>query len=52
MAIRKIVSECKKTGKVLLFLDLHGHSVLKNSFIYGPIESLFVNHPCKYFNIQ
>lgn len=34
--LRKVINDCKRSGKVLLFLDLHGHSVLKNSFIYGP----------------
>jgi hypothetical protein len=34
------VSRCAREGKVELFLDLHGHSILKNSFLYGPEESL------------
>ena len=34
--LKKLVANCKKQGKVLMFIDLHGHSVLKNSFIYGP----------------
>jgi murein tripeptide amidase MpaA len=44
-ALKQLVSETKKSGKVLLFLDLHGHSILKNSFIYGPSLDSFVNHP-------
>lgn len=24
-----------------MFMDLHGHSILKNSFIYGPSETDF-----------
>lgn len=38
-ALKRLVGKCKKEGEVELFLDLHGHSVLKNSFIYGPSES-------------
>lgn len=38
-ALKRLVASCKKEGEVELFLDLHGHSVLKNSFIYGPSES-------------
>ena len=36
--LAKMVKTLTDAGKVLLFLDLHGHSVLKNSFIYGPNE--------------
>lgn len=43
-ALKRLVSNCRKEGEVELFLDLHGHSVLKNSFIYGPSES----DCCKY----
>ena len=46
-ALKKVVSECKKNGKLYLMLDLHGHSILKNSFIYGPIESLFAKNPLR-----
>lgn len=35
-ALRKLINQSKKEGTVELFLDLHGHSILKNSFIYGP----------------
>ena len=35
-ALRKLVALSKKEGQVQLFLDLHGHSILKNVFIYGP----------------
>lgn len=40
-ALKKLVSSCKKIGNIELFIDLHGHSVLKNSFIYGPNEHDF-----------
>lgn len=36
--LSKMMKILTETGQVLLFLDLHGHSVLKNSFIYGPHE--------------
>lgn len=35
-ALKKLVAKCKKAGNLKLFLDLHGHSILKNSFIFGP----------------
>lgn len=35
----------------MLFVDLHGHSILKNSFIYGPSEKDFGNSICTYFFI-
>lgn len=35
-AVKNLVAKCKKQGIVKLFLDLHGHSILKNSFIFGP----------------
>ena len=38
-ALRTLVTNCKRSGSVELFLDIHGHSVLKNSFMYGPITS-------------
>ena len=38
LALKRLVAQCKREGRVELFLDLHGHSVLKNSFIYGPAE--------------
>ena len=34
-ALKRVVNKCKKIGIVRLFLDLHGHSILKNSFIFG-----------------
>lgn len=40
-AIKKLISKCKKLGKVHLFLDLHGHSVLKNSFLLGPNKECY-----------
>ena len=35
-ALKRVVAVCKREGRIELFLDLHGHSILKNSFIYGP----------------
>lgn len=32
-----------------MFIDLHGHSILKNSFIYGPMEDLYRAYPRKRF---
>lgn len=40
-ALKRLVQNCKKMGKVHLFLDLHGHSILKNSFIFGPDRRAF-----------
>ena len=34
-AMKKLLSDCQKKRGVLLFLDLHGHSKKKNSFLYG-----------------
>ena len=30
------LSKKHKKGRLLMFLDIHGHSVRKNSFCYGP----------------
>lgn len=35
-----------------MFMDLHGHSILKNSFIYGPSETDFQHCLSKLFLIQ
>jgi murein tripeptide amidase MpaA len=35
-ALKRLVQECKARGKVDLFLDLHGHSILPGCFMYGP----------------
>lgn len=35
----------------MLFVDLHGHSILKNSFIYGPSEKDFSDSICTSFFI-
>jgi hypothetical protein len=40
-ALKRLVARCKKQGSVKLFLDLHGHSILKNSFIFGPDRRSF-----------
>lgn len=39
--LKKMISNAKKQGNILMFMDLHGHSILKNSFIYGPSETDF-----------
>ena len=46
--LKKIINDCKRVGKVYMYLDLHGHSILRNSFIYGPVETLFASNPCNY----
>lgn len=51
-SLKKIVIQSKKVGDVHLFLDLHGHSILKNSFIFGPAENEFGNSKRKLNNIQ
>jgi predicted deacylase len=35
-ALKRLVADCKARGKVDLFLDLHGHSILPGCFMYGP----------------
>lgn len=35
-ALKRLVEECKARGRVDLFLDLHGHSILPGCFMYGP----------------
>lgn len=49
-ALRKLVSKCKKIGKVMLFLDLHGHSILKNSFIFGPDKRSYEEESRNFYN--
>lgn len=39
--LKGLVSNAKQEGQVAMFIDLHGHSILKNSFIYGPSENEF-----------
>jgi len=39
--LKKLVTKCKKLGKIHLFLDLHGHSILKSSFLFGPDRKSF-----------
>jgi len=31
-----LVKDCKFLGKIDLYLDLHGHSILPGCFFYGP----------------
>jgi murein tripeptide amidase MpaA len=40
-ALKKLVDELQKQGEVLAFIDLHGHSILRNSFIFGPGPTTF-----------
>lgn len=51
-ALKKVVAQCKKEGSVELFFDLHGHSILKNSFIYGPSLLDFSRFKCNYLPIK
>ena len=42
-ALKELVAETKKTfgNNLIMFLDLHGHSVKKNIFAYGPEYPIF-----------
>lgn len=42
-ALKRLVGKCKQKGQVKLFLDIHGHSILKNSFFFGPDLLSFQN---------
>ena len=48
-AIRKLVKKCKAESKVFVFIDVHGHSKKKGSFMYGPH---FPIHTSTYFSIR
>lgn len=41
LALKRLLRGCKKHGEVNLYLDIHGHSILKNSFLFGPTEEQF-----------
>lgn len=45
--IKRLVKQLKKQGRVLSIVDLHGHSVQKNSFVFGP-QSTSVNSSRKF----
>jgi hypothetical protein len=47
LGLKQLVRKCQKAGKVKLFLDLHGHSVLRNSFIFGPDKRSYEDEDCK-----
>jgi cytosolic carboxypeptidase protein 2/3 len=49
-ALKRVIANCKREGGLELFLDLHGHSVLKNSFIYGPAENDSSSFRSNYIN--
>jgi murein tripeptide amidase MpaA len=40
-ALKRLILHLQKNGEVIAFLDLHGHSILRNSFIFGPNQSSF-----------
>ena len=44
-ALRKLVNEIQKEGEVLAFIDLHGHSILRNTFIFDPGRSTLNDNP-------
>ena len=48
-ALKQVVLKCQREGQVELFLDVHGHSVLRNSFIYGPLLEDFSHAKRNYF---
>ena len=33
--LKNLVKELKQDGKIVCFIDIHGHSILPNSFIFG-----------------
>lgn len=49
IGIKALVDKCNNEAGVLMFLDIHGHSKKKGSFMYGPYFPL---HSNTYFNIR
>ena len=49
IAIKRMVEDCKNDQGVFMFLDLHGHSKKKGSFMYGPYFPL---HSRTYLDIR
>ena len=49
LAIKRMVENCKNDAGVFMFLDLHGHSKKKGSFMYGPYFPL---HTRTYLDIR
>lgn len=47
--IKGLVDRCNHENGVLMFIDIHGHSKKKGSFMYGPYFPL---HSNTYFNIR
>lgn len=39
--LKSLVKNLQKNGKIVLYLDLHGHSIQRNSFIFGPELNIF-----------
>ena len=46
--LKQLVEECKTKGRVDLYLDLHGHSILPGCFMYGADPSFAPQSPLKY----
>lgn len=46
--LKQLVEECKSKGRVDLYLDLHGHSILPGCFMYGPDPSFAPKSPLKF----
>jgi len=42
----KMIEDSKKNHKIMAFIDLHGHSIKRNAFIYGPF---FPPNKLKYY---
>jgi cytosolic carboxypeptidase protein 2/3 len=49
IAIKKLAMDCNAETGVFMFIDIHGHSKKKGSFMYGPYFPL---HSNTYFNIR
>ena len=41
--IKRLVEDCKNEQQVFMFIDIHGHSKKKGSFMYGPYFPLHTN---------
>jgi len=45
-ALKELIRELQEDGEVIAFIDLHGHSILKNSFVFGPAQDHQTANPC------